>query len=540
MLRHFRRFAAVLLLLSAIQDIHSQVNCVNYDSRYPITSTSGKKYLWNPVWNFPTLKQKKVSNLNIGNTGMWRGLLEYLPASYKLAANSAKKYPVIIYFHGGGSKGLGSALELCRLFKDRGGDSVTYKAVPGQVERNTGLFTQSYGGVNYEYIVISPQFTQYTRLQPGVPDKFPSAKEVEAVINYVVATYRIDSRRIYLTGFSNGANMIIEYAGSSVARAKRVAAIMPVSLCSQLGHISNKSMGVFAKNIGLAKLKTWFVFCEADNCGSGPALNVPNAWVDSIRKVPGNYPPRYTRLRNINPATLYNCSDTLLHDAWSRAYDPNFKASFNYTTSASQVNDGINLNMYQWFARQISPAATTVAASSFNTRLSEDKVELTWNTTEEIENSSFSIERAGPDQQYLPITTLPGALNSETEKKYAFTDMHPLDDLSFYRLVQTDMDGSRNYIDIRKVVNQKLNKGGVIISPNPFNAEVSAFVSLDKSQKVNIMLADMTGKIIQSVNGIYSRGSSEVKLNVQDLPSGVYLLKVSGENFSNVKKIVKK
>ena len=186
------------------------------------------------------------------------------------------------------------------------------KHFPGRVERNTSALTQTVNGVTYEYIVIAPQFNKYIRLQPGVPDQFPSAKQVENVIDFAVQRFRDRSQTYISTGYSNGANMIIEYVGSSVARAKSVAAILPVSLCSQLGHINNSSRGIFAKNIGTAKLKTWFVYCESDNCGSGPALKVPDKWVDSIIKVSGAVTPRYTRLRNVNPATLYNCSDSLL------------------------------------------------------------------------------------------------------------------------------------------------------------------------------------------------------------------------------------
>jgi hypothetical protein len=232
---------------------------------------------------------------------------------------------------------------------------------------------------------------------------------------------------------------------------------MPVSLCSQLGHINNSSKGIFAKNIGLAKLKTWFVYCEGDNCGSGPVLNVPNAWVDSIMKVPGAVRPRYTRLRNINPATLYNCSDSLLHDAWSRAFDPNFKVSNLYTPSgAVGANDGINLNMYQWFIRQQN--------------------------------------------------TLPAAASELDETVPAVA----------------------------------IERSSIIISPNPFVSEVSAHLSLDKNQRVLIRLTDMTGRLVQSVTGVYGLGNSEVKLDLAKSPAGMYLVKVTGENFSSTHKIVKR
>ncbi len=457
-----KSFLLLLISLFVFAESFTQTSCVNYDTRYPITTSTGKKYLWNPLWNFYNMKLKKFSGLNIGGDNYFNGSMEYVPPSYYLAANATKRYPVIISFHGGASKGFGSTIELCRMFKDRGGDSAGHKTFPGRVERSTSHLTQVYNGVTYEYIVIAPQFNKYIRMTPGVPDQFPSAKQVENVINYVVAKYRIDPRRIYLTGYSTGANMIIEYAGSSLARARRVAAIMPIALCSQLGHINNTSKGIFAKYIGLAKLKTWFVYCESDNCGGGTAfLNVSNKWVDSIMKVSGAVRPRYTRLRNINPPTLYNCSDSLWHDAWSRAFDPNFRTSYYYTASgAVGANDGVNLNMYQWFIRQLNTATSTLPTNS-------------------------ELEEAAPEE----------LLN---------------------------------------------NRPFVIISPNPFTTEVSAYLSLTKNQKVWINLTDITGKLIQSVNGIYGEGNSEVKLNVGNLPNGIYFLKVTGEHFTNTQKIIKK
>lgn len=533
-------------LLCAAGALRAQTDCVDYDvSSYPKT-IEGKEYYWNSAaWNFTNLKQTKRSGLNIANN--FKGLLEYLPASYNAQGNSQKKYPVIIFFHGFASKGLGTAADLCRLFKDKGLDMATHLSIPGRVERQTANFTQSDGETTQEFIVISPQFSSYNRPATyNSTDNYPSADAVEDVIDYVEAHYRIDKRRIYLTGLSNGANMITEYAGSSVERAKRIAALMPVSLCSQMNHISNTDRKITGKNIGLAKLKTWFVYCEADNCGSGPALKVSNDWVNAIKSVPGSIAPRFTILTKSGAATatLYNCSDTLLHDAWSRAYDPNFKASFiNYTYNSNgdvtgKTNDNTNENIYQWFAQSQS-AILPVKLKEFTARLSNGKVELKWITTDEKDNASFTIERAGSDQRFSGIANIPGAINNIGEKAYAYTDANPLNDLSFYRLVQTDLDGTKTYFDIRRILNEKGNINAVVVSPNPFTSDLSAFLTVDRSQKVSISLTDMNGRIVKTSVGIYSPGTTEIKIGSGDLVKGVYLLKISGENFSSSKKVIK-
>lgn len=543
----------VLLCMSALK-IYGQ-GCVNYDpSRYPLTingifvngvSTNGV-FQWNTAWDFPDpIKQTKRTNITIPGTGIFKGLLEYLPTSYSLPANSTKKYPVIIYFHGGASIGDGSAMQLCRIFKDRGLDLQTHTSIPGRVERNTALFTQTSGGETLEYLVISPQFNMYRREQK-VTDSFPTAYHVEKVIDYVEQHYRIDKRRIYLTGFSNGANMITEYAASSVARAKRVAAIAPVSLCSIEGHPDNVGRGYNAEYIGQAKLKTWFVFCTVDNCGviTDPPTDwdAPVAWVNKIKTVQGHVPPRFTILKRRTATgrgpTLYECSDTLTHDAWSRAYNPDFRLSSS-TGDISSSNDGINLNIYEWFATAQS-AVLPVVMQSYTARLYNGSVEINWVTTDEKDNASFTIERAGADQKFVAIGTVPGAINNTGKKQYSFTDNEPLNDLSHYRLVQNDIDGQKTYFEIKKIMNKKGSKPVAMISPNPCGNELSAFLNLDRTQKVHLSLTDMTGKILRKTNGIYGEGSTEVKLPSSGLANGIYFLNIKGESFAITEKVMKK
>jgi predicted esterase len=479
-----------------------------------------------------------ISNVSFGNN-FFHGYLEHLPASYNKPENISKTYPVIIFFHGYASRGDGSPLNLCRLFKDRGGDLATHLSIPGRVERESSLFTQNDGVQNREFIVISPQFNEYTRLVPGTPDHFPSGDEIDLVIDYVEDHYRIDSRRIYLTGLSNGANMITEYAASSLARAKRVAAIMPISLCSQLDHENNTSRGIDAKYIGQAKLKTWFVYCEGDNCGNGPALKVPLKWVDAIKAVPGAIAPRYTmlykRTSSSQPTSLYSCSDTLWHDAWSRAYDPNFKAVYNTANGTYQATAE---NIYSWFASSTN-AVLPVVLKDYIARFNNGSVEISWVTTDEKDNASFTIERAGEDQHFVAIGAIPGLGDHTGEQPYSFIDKNPLSGINYYRLVQTDIDGEKTYFDIKKILNKPGGGPAVIVSPNPFVSDISAFISLERSQKIRITVTDMTGKVLKNSTGVYGPGNAEVRLNAADMPAGMYFVRVQGQNINFVSKVVK-
>jgi len=194
--------------------------------------------------------------------------------------------------------------------------------------------------------------------------------------------------------------------------------------------------------------------------------------------------------------------------------------------------------MYQWFTQQIS-AVLPVTLKLFTARLINDAVELKWITTDEQDNASFTIERSGTEQHFSSIAIIPGAKNSTGEKTYVFTDNDPLAGLGFYRLVQTDIDGIKTFFPIKKILNKKDNEQEVVIYPNPFFAEVSAIISLQKSQKVFLSLTDMSGKVIRRANGVYTKGSSEVRIASNDLSKGIYFLKIESDDFNFVKKVVK-
>jgi hypothetical protein len=118
-------------------------------------------------------------------------------------------------------------------------------------------------------------------------------------------------------------------------------------------------------------------------------------------------------------------------------------------------------------------------------------------------------------------------------------DDHPLGNVSFYRLTQTDKDGQQQYFPVRKILNRIKWDHFAIVSPNPFNEELTVFINVDKVQRVAFTITDMSGRVIKQLNGIYNEGTAEVRLDAGNIPRGVYFLKVAGENISETHKIIK-
>jgi predicted esterase len=449
------------------------------------------------------------SNQWVGGTFI-KGYLRLLPAGY--TTDLSKKYPLIIYLPGLGAIGDGSQNELCQVLAD------VPTSLPNRIETGAFPATVTSGGQPYSFIVLIPQYTEYQ-------SPFFYSDKIDAFIDFALANYRIDPSRIYLTGMSSGANLVVDYIGSSTSHAQRVAAVTMSSLCFQL---SFNPAG--PANIANAGLPTWFVHCSQDNpC----VVSIPDDWVNGINSQPVGVQARYTRLDNYPGTPPFPFTDSLLycrpfpHDTWTAMYSQTFRPAA-----------GGGTNIYEWFL-QSSRAALPVVLKNFSARFAEGKVYLQWTTTSETDNASFTIERAGNDNHFIPLATIPGGGNTSLDKTYQYTDEKPLTQLSYYRLVQTDFNGNKKYSEIRKVVNRFGNQPLIAPASNPFVNDLTVFVTVSRSQKVTIYLTDLNGRKLAAVDGLYTPGTTGIVLPAAHLPQGMYLLKASGESISETYKIIK-
>lgn len=88
----------------------------------------------------------------------------------------------------------------------------------------------------------------------------------------------------------------------------------------------------------------------------------------------------------------------------------------------------------------------------FNAKRNDRYVDLTWQTATETNNNYFTVEKSTDGFNFTSIGNLPGAGNSTNILMYKLIDSSPTQDrISYYRLKQTDFDGTFKYSDIVSV-----------------------------------------------------------------------------------------
>lgn len=159
------------------------------------------------------------------------------------------------------------------------------------------------------------------------------------------------------------------------------------------------------------------------------------------------------------------------------------------------------------------------SASVLKTR----KVKLEWLTATEINNDHFTLERSknGIDWEYL--AEIDGAGNSNKELSYSHIDDNPFASVIYYRLKQTDFDGTIEYSDVVRVELNQLESTELNIYPNPSKAIIT--INEEGVEFEEISIFDMFGKEVTSRIRLIVRKESSLTLDLSSLSKGMYFLK---------------
>ncbi len=156
----------------------------------------------------------------------------------------------------------------------------------------------------------------------------------------------------------------------------------------------------------------------------------------------------------------------------------------------------------------------------------EKTVNLNWATGTEVDNKLFTIEKSINGENWIQVTTLPGAGNSIHTINYSAIDISPYPNLSYYRLKQTDYDGNYTYSGLVPV-NIEVAANTVTLIPNPSSSHTSIiFNSITESSAI-LNIYDPTGRLIGSKPLNLVKGNNTYTLNVSNYPNGMYIIAIN-------------
>lgn len=176
-----------------------------------------------------------------------------------------------------------------------------------------------------------------------------------------------------------------------------------------------------------------------------------------------------------------------------------------------------------------------VTLSKFDAKYDAGKVNLDWTTETEINNDYFTIERSSDMENFEVLGIVKGNGNSNTKINYNFYDKSPIKGTSYYRLKQTDYDGTYKYSKpVSVIIKSKLED--VNIYPNPITGNgFIAFNSLEATEQL-ISIYDISGRVVYEKTYAIKLGENKLTLETTNLTKGMYFIHLAdGAEGVNIK-----
>src|SRR5690554_5044772 len=156
---------------------------------------------------------------------------------------------------------------------------------------------------------------------------------------------------------------------------------------------------------------------------------------------------------------------------------------------------------------------------TFDAIKKDRQVELSWKTATETNNDFFTIARSVDGKYWEDLQYIEGAGNSVQVQEYSYTDDAPYAGISYYRLTQTDFDGTQKTFPIVSVEEKDLEV--LQAYPNPVVHTVT-LMGVKENQAIRIFNA--VGIEVTENTQVSISPSKKTLINMNDLPKGMYYI----------------
>jgi hypothetical protein len=208
---------------------------------------------------------------------------------------------------------------------------------------------------------------------------------------------------------------------------------------------------------------------------------------------------------------------------------------------------------YDIYAQRVtSDAALPIQLASLTAKTLTTGVQLEWTTVSETNNLGFYVERRPQNTgAYTTVSDLiPGAGTTLQQHHYQWTDTKVTNGNYNYRLRLVDLSGNAIYSNaITVTVSGVLGVGDKRPLPtefalqqnypNPFNPTTVISYQLPVGSYVTLKVYNMLGQeVAMLINGMQEAGYKSVELDASNMPSGLYIYRLTAGTYTSVRKML--
>ncbi len=222
--------------------------------------------------------------------------------------------------------------------------------------------------------------------------------------------------------------------------------------------------------------------------------------------------------------TVHNLDENTVY--WFRVYEYNNEGVYTKYTTIEESGNPTN---------QIDDGTFPVELLDFSGIQQKSAIQLQWTTASEVNNNHFVIEKIS-GKTANPVGKVAGAGMSNELKHYTFTDNDPREGINYYRLKQTDHNGS---CEVFETIAVEYNKDHTISISNVYQQgdELVFDVGGPVDGDIQIQIHTVDGRLLtQKQLNSNNAQSGRLRVSVPGRSQGYYILRLLANNQSITRK----
>jgi len=187
----------------------------------------------------------------------------------------------------------------------------------------------------------------------------------------------------------------------------------------------------------------------------------------------------------------------------------------------------------------MDPSILPIELALFEANVSEDQsVKVQWVTASENNNDHFTVEYSVDGVDWKVITIIAGAGNSTSLISYEFIHPDPVLGKAYYRLKQTDHNGTYTYSDIRSVTISGTGTfsgtASLEIFPNPSARSITCNIVVLTGGKYRLAIYDLSARMLLYRDLELTAGAHSLNDDISSLSNGTYTIVLSDEQNDHI------
>lgn len=173
-----------------------------------------------------------------------------------------------------------------------------------------------------------------------------------------------------------------------------------------------------------------------------------------------------------------------------------------------------------------------VTLLNFSAECESGNMQIAWSVASETNNSGFTLAKSSDGIHYYDFAYVPGAGNGGYREYFYSDNEYLLPQTVYYRLQQTDYNGTTKIfapVTAESCYNTT-SSSQHFVYPNPFTENIYLSINAKEEGPAMVGIFDKKGELVRSLQLECVTGANLFSVNLQQLASGEYHLKITQGN----------